>query len=230
MKKLIEVSEKIKDDKLRRMVVDFLKNLKLSNKHFSKYPKMAIEDAASMFTVGNVGGTSSVERDVLNHTVALVELCERVADVFEKTYGLPLNRDALLAAAILHDVMKTFEWKRGLQGLEHTGIMLDHTMLAVSELYHRGFPEDVIHIIASHFGETGPTPPRNFEALIFHHLDNMTSMVEFRLYGAETQQPVQLVLLDDSILKNLKTGAETGEVPETKKSPEDKEKAKEKKS
>lgn len=208
MKKLIELSKKIKDENLRKLVVDFLKDVKLSNKNFSKYPKMKIEDAATMFTVGGPEGAATVERDVLNHTVALVELCEHVTDVFEKTYGLPLNKDTMVASAILHDVMKVFEWKRGPNGLEHTGILLDHTMLAVAELYHRGFPEDVIHIVASHFGETGPTPPRNFEALIFHHLDNMASMVEFKMYGIAQQQPLQLVLLDEDTLKKL--GEETG--------------------
>ena len=210
MKKLIEVSEKIRDKKLRKMIVDFLRDLNLSNKDFSKYPKMKIEDASSVFTVGGPTGASSAERDVLNHTLSLVELCETTADVFEKAYGLTLNRDNLIAAAILHDLMKVFEWKRGSEGLEHTGIMLDHSTLAVAELYHRGFPEDIIHIIAAHFGDSGPTPPRNFEALIFHHLDNMTSMVEFRMYGTDVQKPVQLVLLDEESLKKL------GEIPEIK--------------
>lgn len=217
MKKLIELSKKIKDEKLRKMVVSFLKDVKLSNKDFYKYPKMPIEDAASMFTVGGPSGSSTVERTVLNHTIAVVELCESTANIFKKTYGLPLNRDNLIAAAILHDVMKVFEWKRGPGGLEHTGIMLDHSMLAVAELYHRGFPEDIIHIVASHFGESGPTPPRNFEALIFHHLDNMASIVEFRMSGESTQQqPVQLVLLDEETLKKIGDGSEPQKSSEQK--------------
>jgi hypothetical protein len=57
--------------------------------------------------------------------------------------------------------------------------MLDHTMLATAELYTRNFPEEVIHIVASHFGEAGPTPPRTFEALIFHHLDSLVSIIEY---------------------------------------------------
>ncbi len=217
MKKLIELSKKIKDEKLRKMVVDFLKDVKLSNKDFAKYPRMKIEDAASMFTVGGPDGASTVERDVLNHTITLVKLCEKISDTFEKTYGLTLNQDDLIAAAILHDIMKLFEWKRGAQGLEHTGIMLDHTMLGVAELYHRGFPESVIHIIAAHFGEGGPTPPRNFEALVFHHLDNMVSMVEFRMHSTDRQQQqLQLLLLDDETLKKL------GEVSEIKPSKKEK--------
>jgi len=195
--------------------VDFLNDLRLSNKNFKKYPKMKIEEAATMFSVGGPSGMSTVERDVLNHTITLVELCEKTADILTNICGLELNKDNMIAAAILHDLMKLFEWKRGEMGLEHTGILLDHTMLGVAELYHRGFPEEVIHIVASHFGEAGPTPPRNFEALIFHHLDSMMSMIEFRIANAaeQQQQQLQLLLLNDEMVKKLKskTGGEFSE-------------------
>jgi len=203
MNELIKLAEKIKDEELRRKVIEFLKDPKLSHKEFKKYPRMKIEEAGSMFTVGGANGATTVERDVLNHTIALVDLCLKTADTFEKNYKVPINRDYLVAAAILHDIPKIFEWKKGKQGLEHTGIMLDHSMLGVAELYHREFPEGVIHIIASHFGEGGPTPPRNFEALILHHLDTMISLAEFHLGEKQPQQPMQLLLLDEETIKKL---------------------------
>ena len=203
MKKLIELANNIKDDELRKRVVEFLEDPKLTHKDFKKYPRMKIEEAGSVFTVSTPAGTASVERDVLNHTIALVDMCMKTADSLEKSYGLSVDRDDLIAAAILHDITKIFEWKKGESGLEHTGILLDHTMLGVAELYHRGFPENVIHIIASHFGESGPTPPRNFEALILHHLDSMLSSTEFHLYGAKAQQPMQLVVVDEETIKKL---------------------------
>jgi 7,8-dihydroneopterin 2',3'-cyclic phosphate phosphodiesterase len=211
MQKLIELAQNIKDVELRKKVVEFLKDPKLSHKDFKKYPRMKIEEAGSVFTVGGPSGATSVERDVLTHTISLVNLCMSTAEVFEKTYGIPINKDHLLAAAILHDIPKIFEWKKGEQGFEHTGVMLDHTMLGVAEFYFRGFPEGVIHIIASHFGESGPTPPRNFEALILHHLDNMASLIEFHLHGEKQQQPYQLVVLDNETLKKI-----TGENAEKK--------------
>lgn len=214
MKELIKLADRIKDEKLKKMVVDFLKDLKLSNTHFQKYPKMGIEEAATPFSVGGMG---PVERDVLNHTRGVVEVCESTAKTLNKMYNLGIDIDSLVAAAILHDVMKLFEWKRGEMGLEPTGVMLDHTMLGVAELYHRGFPEDVIHIVASHFGEGGPTPPRTFEALVLYHIDNMMSVVEFRnSSSAEQQQQVQLLLLDDSMMKKLQSGS-VGETPEPEK-------------
>jgi 7,8-dihydroneopterin 2',3'-cyclic phosphate phosphodiesterase len=210
MERLIKLAQKIRDERLRKMVVDFLKSPGLSNKNFKKYPMTPIGEAATPFSIGGGMGASSVERDVLNHTTALVDLCEKVAESLEKSYDIPLNHDNLIAAAILHDIGKLYEWKKGKNGLEHTGILLDHTMLGTAELYSRGFPEEVIHIVASHFGEGGPTPPRNFEALVFHHLDNMVSLVEFRILApdAAAKQAMQMIFLDEGTLRKM------GEYPE----------------
>lgn len=200
MDKLIQLAQRIKGEKLRKMVVEFLKNPSLSNENFKKYPREKIERAGAVFSAGGM----PVERDVLNHTIALVEMCDHAADVVQTTYGLRLDRDSLLAAAILHDIAKLFEWKREKHGLEHTGVLLDHTMLGVAELYSRGFPEEVIHIVAAHFGEHGPTPPRNFEALIMHHIDNMLSIVESKMVSPEEgSQATQMLLLDDSAFMKM---------------------------
>ena len=58
-----------------------------------------------------------------------------------------------------------------------TELTLDHTMAGTSELYARGFPEKVVHIVASHFGENGPTPPATMEALVFHTIDNLDALI-----------------------------------------------------
>lgn len=66
MEKLIELAQKIEDENLRKKVIDFIKNPKLSHEDFKKYPAMKIEEAASIFTVSSPSGQISVERDVLN--------------------------------------------------------------------------------------------------------------------------------------------------------------------
>ncbi len=183
MEKLLKLAERIKDRELREKVIGILKDPKLSNKNFQKYTPEKIEKAASVFAVGS-SNLGPVERDVLNHTVALTEFCIEASRIFKDKYGLQLNEDYLIAGALLHDLMKAFEFKRDDKGeLEPTGIMLDHTMLGVAELYARGFPEEVIHIVASHFGEGGPTPPRSFEALVLHYLDSLVSLVEYYHLG-----------------------------------------------
>ncbi|MEM5829201.1 MAG: HD domain-containing protein [Candidatus Aenigmatarchaeota archaeon] len=201
MRSLIELAEKIKDEELKKKVIEFLKDLTLSHKEFKKYPKEKIENVRTPFTVP---GQGTVERaDLLRHIASVTELCIKIAEDLEKNYGIPINIDYLIAGALLHDIMKVFEWKLENGEIKHTGILLDHSTLAVAELYHRGFPEGVIHIVASHFGEAGPTPPRNFEALILHHVDTLISMVEFHL-STPKEQPIQLLLLDEETIKKLR--------------------------
>src|SRR3989304_7936174 len=149
MKEFIELAQKIKNEELRKKLVEFLKDPKLSHKEFRKYPMEKLENAKTLF--GNASVTA--ERDILNHSIALADLCVKTADVLEKNYGIKVNRDNLIASAILHDIMHLYEYKKTKEGVEHTGLTLDHTTLAVAELYARGFPEDVIHIVAAHAGE-----------------------------------------------------------------------------
>lgn len=197
MKEFIELAQKIKDEKLRKLVVDFLKDPKLSHKDFRKYSMEKLENARTIFGSANL----TAERDILNHSVALADLCIKTSEIISEKYGIPINVDNLIAAAILHDIMHLYEYKRTEAGIEHTGLTLDHTTLAVAELYHRGFPEELIHIIAAHAGEAGLTAPRNYEALIFHHLDNMLAMTEFHLYSSRPSQ--QMMVLDEETIKKI---------------------------
>jgi len=200
MQELIKFAERIKDEELRKKVVEFLKDPRLSHKDFKKYPREKIEKVKTPFSVA---GQGVAERgDLIRHTLVVADLCIKTAEDLEKEYGVPINKDNLIAGALLHDMMKIFEWSVGGEEAKHTGVLLDHTMLAVAELYHRGFPEEVIHIIASHFGEAGPTPPRNFEALILHYVDTLASLVEFHLYGPK-EQPMQLVFLDEEAIRKM---------------------------
>ena len=200
MKELIKFAKKIKNEELRKKVIELLKNPSLSSKYFKKYPRMDIEDAVSIFTVSSPQGNISVERKVLDHTLALAELCLKICDLLEKRYSIKLNRDHLLSAALVHDLGKLYEWKKVGSKVEPTGIPLDHSILMSAELYHRNFPEEVIHIVASHFGEGGPTPPRTMEALIFHHLDNFLAMIEF--YSGKTKE-TPIIFLDEDLIKKI---------------------------
>jgi 7,8-dihydroneopterin 2',3'-cyclic phosphate phosphodiesterase len=199
--KLIKLAQNIKDVSLRNKVIEYLKNPSLSHKDFKKYPQWKIDEAKTPFTISNLGTT---ERDIVNHTVALAELAMKTAEVVENNYGTKVNKDYLLAGVLIHDVMKIFEWKKDGDNIVHTGILLDHSMLGVAELYKREFPEQVIHMVASHFGEGGSTPPRSIEALILHYLDSTLSIIETYAYGIKPiQSPTQYILLDEDTLNKL---------------------------
>ena len=206
MKKLLELAKKIKDRELRKKVEDLLKDPRLSSRDFKKYKPEKIEKAGSIFVVPS-SAFGPVERKLVEHTVVLTELCEKAVEIFKENYGLELNKDHLIAAAIVHDIGKIFEFKRNVKGeLEPTGLPLDHTMLGTAELYARDFPEEVIHIVASHYGESGPTPPRSFEAIVLHYLDSLISLIEYFHEGRKMFNK-QLIFLSEEDLKRL--GGET---------------------
>jgi putative nucleotidyltransferase with HDIG domain len=199
MQNLLDLAEKITDRELKKKVVDFLKNPTLSHKDFKKYPREEIEKAKTVFVVAGQAG----ERDVLNHTVAVTEACISIADTLMKNFKMKINKDYLIAACLLHDMMKLFEWKISGDEPEHTGIPLDHTMLITAELYSRQFPEEVIHIVASHAGEHGTTPPRTVEAFILHNVDSMLSVIEHQLSIGKSSKQIPVLLLDEETLKKL---------------------------
>jgi 7,8-dihydroneopterin 2',3'-cyclic phosphate phosphodiesterase len=199
MKRLLKCAEKIKDEDLRKKVVDYIKDHTLSNKNFKKYKPENLDDAGSYFGVSS-SSLGPVERDVVNHTLILTEVVEEVAKIYMKRFGLKLEIDNLIAASLVHDIAKTFENRRDKDGdLEPTGISLDHTMLGVAELFARDFPEEVIHIVASHPGESSPTPPRSFEAVIFHNLDSLCSVVEYYVMSRKRIAERILALSDDQL-------------------------------
>lgn len=198
MEELIKIAKLIKDKKLREKVIEFIKNPELTHPQFTKYPKEKIEKVRVLFSTPQW----TAIREIYTHTIALTIICTEVAKLIKKFYGIDLNLDYLIAASLLHDIMKIYEWKIEENQPKLTGIKLDHSFLAVAELYKREFPEEVIHIIASHFGESGPTPPKTPEAFLFHHLDSMLSLFEAHL--SPKTQNVPVILINEKFLKELK--------------------------
>ena len=140
---------------------------------------------------------------LLQHTLATVKLALALCDVVEGIYGAEVNRDVVLAATILHDVMKApcyMELENGRYLLSPLGERLDHVTLAVSELARRGFPLEVLHAVAAHHAEHGPTSPKTLEALIVHVADladaklngEVLRAARFLLREAVGQEPVRL--------------------------------------
>ena len=163
-----KIAGRIGDKKLRKRVIETLQNPgKLSSSDFSAFNACSFEEAPASINFHHiyVGG-------LLDHTYAITKMSLKVAGVLEEIYNTKIDYDSLIAASLLHDVGKLWCMKKEKGLWESAGLLLDHTMLWTSELYARNFPNSVIHIVASHFGENGPTPPGTIEAIIFHLVDN----------------------------------------------------------
>jgi len=122
---------------------------------------------------------------LLEHTVSVVGLCRLLAD-----YYPAVNRDLLLAAAMLHDLgkIKELAWDRVFDYTD-PGRLLGHITLGALMVEERirtipDFPSalanSLLHCILSHHGELewgSPKRPKTLEAIVLHYAENLDGKV-----------------------------------------------------
>ena len=89
-------------------------------------------------------------------------LAVAIADVLEREMGQPLNRDYLIAGAMLHDVGKSLEYAPNGQG-PLSGSKLRHPVSGAHLVLEAGLPMEIAHIVATHSRE-GVFQERSLEA------------------------------------------------------------------
>lgn len=122
---------------------------------------------------------------LLEHTLSMASLADKVAAHYSG-----INRDLLIAGAILHDVGKTKELEYTLKiDYSDQGRLLSHIVIGLEMVEKKlsaieDFPEDqkllLKHMIISHHGtrEFGsPEPPKTIEAVLLNYIDEMDSKV-----------------------------------------------------
>lgn len=112
----------------------------------------------------------------VEHTRAVTRCAAAAAAVMAETYGprLDINRDHLLAGALLHDVGKLLEYREegGAFVKSELGRLLRHPFSGASLCYEFGLPPAVVHVVATHARE-GDGARATPEAIIIHHADFM---------------------------------------------------------
>lgn len=112
--------------------------------------------------------------NIVEHTRAVTLCSIRIAEVMLEQYQgrIKLDRDILLAGAILHDVGKLFEYERGNDGFvkSEAGKLLRHPVSGAAFAAKYDVPDEVLHIIAAHSKE-GDGARRTVEAVIINHAD-----------------------------------------------------------
>jgi hypothetical protein len=96
-------------------------------------------------------------------------------DVLKKSFrcSIPIQRDHLIAGALLADVGKPLEFDKDASGnviQGKFGQQVRHPFSGVALAYKHGVPGEVLHIIATHSHE-GDKVERSIESIIFHHAD-----------------------------------------------------------
>jgi len=171
--KLTEIINKIKDKSLREKVAKFVANptVKIEGKVYKGLP---LESSPA-----GVSHHHAYPGGFIEHVASTTQIALALCDVVEKVYHGKIDRDLVVAGAILHDIFKPLTYvkrENGGYGVTPLAERLDHLTLIVSELVGRGFPLDLIHIAGAHMGwQHGPIGPRTAEALIVHLADGADS-------------------------------------------------------
>jgi 3'-5' exoribonuclease len=168
--KLVEFMNEIQDKEIRAL----LEALFVQDKEFAS----SFVQAPAGVSVHHayVGG-------LLEHTVDVATMCKRVSNVYDF-----LDKDVLVAGAMLHDVGKVREYKITKKGLEVTteGELKGHIALGLEILQQAASKVSIAktkllqleHIVLSHHGEYefgSPVLPKTAEAYVVHALENMDS-------------------------------------------------------
>jgi 3'-5' exoribonuclease len=141
-------------------------------------PRLLGAPAARMLHHAYKGGLIEHMTDVTNKAKAI---CEFVPDI---------NRNMVIAGAILHDIGKTLELKTDVNSRTTEGKLVGHLILgsnliteAAMELGIKEKPwlPELQHIVLAHHGEAqfgSPVNPLTREALIVHFIDNLDAKLK----------------------------------------------------
>jgi len=111
----------------------------------------------------------------IDHVRAVCKMCIACDDVLNEVHGrnkTPINRDYLIAGALLADVGKLceFEIVDGKPIKSDYGKHIRHPFSGVGLAFKHNVPSEIMHIIATHSKE-GAGEKRLPESIVFHHAD-----------------------------------------------------------
>ncbi|MFH1373555.1 MAG: HD domain-containing protein [bacterium] len=120
----------------------------------------------------------------VDHVRAVCRMCMACDDVLNDVHGsnkTVLDRDYLIAGALLADVGKLLEFEiiNGKPTKSDYGKHIRHPFSGVGLAFKHNLPSEVMHIIATHSKE-GVGEQRLPESIIFHHCD----FIDFELVKA----------------------------------------------
>ncbi|MFH1100755.1 MAG: HD domain-containing protein [Methanobacteriota archaeon] len=105
---------------------------------------------------------------LIDHTRRIATLARSVSETRKE----PLQKDYLIAGALLHDVGKLLEYEKVVDQVvvSELGKKIRHPVSGANLAKNLGLPEEVVHIIYAHSKE-GDIIERSPEAIIVHHCD-----------------------------------------------------------
>lgn len=117
----------------------------------------------------------NVKITFIEHVRAVCRMCIACDEVLDEMHGAkktPVNRDYLIAGALLADVGKLLEYEivNGRSSKSDYGKHIRHPFSGVGLAFKHDLPSEVMHVIATHSKE-GSGEKRLPESIIFSHAD-----------------------------------------------------------
>lgn len=174
---------------LEEMKKEFNQIIKsVSNIHLSKLVKQIFSGERFEQFCNAPAGKSwhhAYVHGLLEHTLEIIKICELVCEFHSE-----LNRDLLIAGAMLHDIGKTEELSYD-TAFDYTdkGKLIGHIVIASNLVRDEiktipGFPveleNNLIHLILSHQGKlehASPVVPKTTEAIALYQADELSAKV-----------------------------------------------------
>lgn len=169
-----EQVERVQDPHVRALLLAFLDDPEIA-------PALPIAPAAKGIHHAYRGGLA-------DHILSVMRLAHRMADHYPM-----VDRDLLVAGALLHDILKVKEIVPGRGGgFEYSdeGRLVGHLVMTAQKIREKaarisGFPESlehhITHLVLAHHGQLewgSPKVPMTLEALLVHQIDTIDSRVQ----------------------------------------------------
>lgn len=125
--------------------------------------------------VETVPTSTEIPYPTMPHNRCVLDMAIAVADAFERHHGIKVDRDRLIAAAILQDASKVVEFSPGPDGRPvptHRGRDYPHAFWAAHVAIKHGIPDDIVHILITHTPQA-PKFPNSLEGKILYYVDQI---------------------------------------------------------
>ncbi len=161
----------VKERELRKCLESFIENPRLSVAP-SAEPKISLEESPAAPRKHHMyrGG-------LVHHTIAVTMTAIRMAEILKRVYELELDVDLVIAASILHDLYKYYQYEYSeLDGCYKPRVdwYFSHDYAIVAEASKRGCPEKLLRVLSE---VHGTVPISTIEGLVVHLADSVDAKI-----------------------------------------------------
>ena len=135
----------------------------------------ALWKASRWNKIDDVPTSLEIPYPTVPHNRCVLDISIAIADAFERHHGIKLNRDYLIAAAVLQDASKVNEFAPDADGNTNPtelGKNFPHAFWAAHVALQHGVPDEVVHVLLTHTPQS-PKFPNTLEGKILYYVDQI---------------------------------------------------------